>query len=340
MPSRSSAAVAVVSVVLLLTGCAAGASTTDPSKSSSAATPSATPSSTALTCATSGSASDAVKVSDATSTSPKVDFPSPMTVTTTERTVVKNGAGAEIQQGDSVELRYLLFDAKSGKPADPKTVGALMSGPFPIAVDAGKTLAGLAQALVCTHIGERFAAVLPASAAFGSTGSTQLGIGGGDSVVLVADVVGLVPEKADGKAQALPSGFPKVTLAGDGRPTVSIPSADPPTTLKIADSKVGSGEVVKQGDSVTLQYQGVLWRNGTVFDESWGKTGPTALTAASGSVIEGFAKALIGQKVNSQVVVIIPPADGYGKTGSSDGTIKGTDTLVFVIDILSTSHAS
>ena len=33
-------------------------------------------------------------------------------------------------------------------------------------------------------------------------------------------------------------------------------------------------------------------------------------------------------------MLIIPPADGYGKTGSPQAHIKGTDTLVFVVDIL------
>jgi peptidylprolyl isomerase len=33
-------------------------------------------------------------------------------------------------------------------------------------------------------------------------------------------------------------------------------------------------------------------------------------------------------------MLAIPPADGYGKTGSPQAGIKGTDTLVFVVDIL------
>ena len=30
----------------------------------------------------------------------------------------------------------------------------------------------------------------------------------------------------------------------------------------------------------------------------------------------------------------IPPADGYGKSGQSQAGITGTDTLVFVVDII------
>jgi peptidylprolyl isomerase len=91
---------------------------------------------------------------------------------------------------------------------------------------------------------------------------------------------------------------------------------------------------VASGGSVTVQYQGTLWRNGKVFDQSWG-SGPT--TFSTSQVVPGFQKALVGQKVGSRVVAILPPADGYGTAGNDTAGIKGTDTLVFVIDILATS---
>jgi peptidylprolyl isomerase len=39
--------------------------------------------------------------------------------------------------------------------------------------------------------------------------------------------------------------------------------------------------------------------------------------------------------VGSRVLLVIPPSLGYGKAGSAQAGIKGTDTLVFVVDILS-----
>jgi peptidylprolyl isomerase len=33
-------------------------------------------------------------------------------------------------------------------------------------------------------------------------------------------------------------------------------------------------------------------------------------------------------------MLIIPPADGYGKTGNTQAGIKGTDDLVFIVDVL------
>jgi FKBP-type peptidyl-prolyl cis-trans isomerase len=196
-------------------------------------------------------------------------------------------------------------------------------------------LPGFAASVVCAKVGDRVASVIPASLAFGDAGSEQIGVAGGDSIVFVADIVGMSPTKATGASKALPSGFPKITLAGDGAPTVKIPATDPPKSLEIATSKVGTGATVKAKDTVTVQYQGVLWRTGKVFDQSWGKSGPTSF--ATDQVVTGFGKALVGQKVGSQVVAIIPPSEGYGTKGSTDGSIKGTDTMVFVIDILATA---
>jgi peptidylprolyl isomerase len=36
------------------------------------------------------------------------------------------------------------------------------------------------------------------------------------------------------------------------------------------------------------------------------------------------------------VVIVMPPADGYGAKGNPQAGISGTDTLVFVVDILKT----
>jgi peptidylprolyl isomerase len=38
--------------------------------------------------------------------------------------------------------------------------------------------------------------------------------------------------------------------------------------------------------------------------------------------------------VGSRVMLVVPPADGYGKAGNTQAGIKPTDTLVFVVDVL------
>jgi FKBP-type peptidyl-prolyl cis-trans isomerase len=336
IPRRLLPVLTALGGVALLAGCASSSTTGSTSASASASAPaSASPSATAVACPASGSASEAVKATGAFAKEPKVTFPKGTKVTATQRTTLTSGSGATVKQGDSVSLAYSMYDATTGKKVDSRGWSADSRVVFP--VDATQVLPGFVQSVVCAKEGDRVAAVIPAADAFGTAGSEQIGVAGGDSIVFVADVIGLSPTKATGTAKTLPAGFPKVTLAADGKPTVAIPAAAAPKTLKIAESKSGSGTVVKSGDTVTVQYQGVLWRTGKVFDQSWGSS-PTSF--ATTDVVKGFGKALVGHKVGSQVVAIVPPSEGYGTTGSSDGTIKATDTMVFVIDILATAHAS
>ena len=51
-------------------------------------------------------------------------------------------------------------------------------------------------------------------------------------------------------------------------------------------------------------------------------------------LIAGWVKGLAGQKVGSQILLVVPPSDGYGADGAPSAGIAGTDTLVFVVDLL------
>jgi peptidylprolyl isomerase len=140
-----------------------------------------------------------------------------------------------------------------------------------------------------------------------------------------------------GADQPAQPGMPTVTLADDGTPTVSIPDTDPSPDLQVSVLKKGDGAVVQAGADVTAQYQGLIWGSKKIFDQSWGKNGPVPFSTAAGATIPGFASAIVGQTVGSQVIVSIPPAQGYGDKGNQGAGIAPTDTLVFVIDILATS---
>ena len=66
----------------------------------------------------------------------------------------------------------------------------------------------------------------------------------------------------------------------------------------------------------------------------------SATVIGEGQVIPGWDTGLVGQTVGSRVMLVIPPADGYGSAGDSQAGIKGTDTLVFVVDILAAAYAA
>jgi peptidylprolyl isomerase len=129
--------------------------------------------------------------------------------------------------------------------------------------------------------------------------------------------------------------MPEVKLDDSGSPTITIPDGDAPAETQVALLKEGDGPVVASGDLVTVQYRGVKWSDGTEFDSSWSREAEPAQFQTTG-VVTGFKTALEGQKVGSQVVVVMPPKDGYGEGEINDTDLKG-ETLVFVVDILGTT---
>ncbi len=264
---------------------------------------------------------------------PVVDFPAPVSVESTQRDVVIEGTGNEVQPGDIVNFDVSIYNGTSGAMVSQTAYSG--GGWGAIEVNDTKFIPGLVRTLECVNEGSRVVSVVPAADGFGDTGSPDGAVAPGDPLVIVADAVSIVPATATGTEQPPVDGMPVVELDADGVPTVTIPETDPPAELQLATLKQGTGEVVQEGDSVTVQYQGVNWRTGEVFDQSWGKGAATFPTTG---VVPGFSAALVGAAVGSQVLAVLPPSQGYGEAGQPSAGIEGTDTLVFVVDVLSTSR--
>jgi peptidylprolyl isomerase len=318
---------AVAAVPLLVLALAACAPETTPS-----AEPTTAGTDGPTACAPSGPISEAVTVKGDFGTEPDVSFNSPVSVPALQRTVVIKGDGAEVQDGALAEVYFTIFNGETGEKLD--STGYGKTDLFQANVDETALLPGLVKTIRCGKLGSRIVTVVPPADAFGDQGNAQLGVEAGQPVVFVLDLVGVVATQAEGDSVPLPEGFPDVVWDADGKPTVTIPDADPPAELKIATVITGTGATVGDGDSVTVQYQGVNWTSGKVFDQSWGRG---AASFTTDGVIAGFGKALVGQTVGSRVVVIIPPDEGYGPQGGNSGAgIAKDDTLVFVVDILAT----
>jgi peptidylprolyl isomerase len=86
------------------------------------------------------------------------------------------------------------------------------------------------------------------------------------------------------------------------------------------------GRAVRGGDLEVREGVDASWKRGQPFGFT--------IAASPSQVIPGWDKGLVGQNVGSRVMLVVPPADGYGKSGNSQAGIKGTDTLVFVVDVL------
>ncbi len=247
-----------------------------------------------------------------------------------------NGHGTLIAKGD-LAVADLTAYTWSGKTT--KKISDLSTGK-PQGLAVGSTIPGLDKSLEGSRVGSRLLITIPPKDGFGSQGDSSLGVTGKDTLVFVVDVLGSYQKTASahGTREAVSgTGLPTVGTASPGTaPSIHIPATTPSTTLQVKTLIQGTGPVVKKGQLLIAQYEGVIWRTGKVFDSTWESGTPTDFQIGTGQVIKGWDDGLVGKRVGSQVLLVVPPTDGYGTSGSSSAGIKGTDTLVFVVDILGT----
>jgi peptidylprolyl isomerase len=274
----------------------------------------------------------AVTVSTDVTAKPTVKFHAPFAVKKTANSVVAAGTGDALVAGAGVKFDYVLVDGRTGKQVQ-TSYGKEQAS---LVLDSKKTNKQLVTALTGQQVGGRvLVAIAPKDGLAKRLNSKK--VKKDDTLLFVIDVKSMsVPlSRATGEAVAPVDGLPTVTLADNGKPTITVPTGvAAPTSLVVQPLIKGSGPVVQSGQTISVQYTGVIWDTGKQFDSSWDRNQAAEFVIGTGSVIAGWDEGLVGQTVGSQILLVVPPDKGYGATGSSDGTIKGTDTLVFVVDIL------
>jgi len=303
----------VAAATLLLAGCSGS------SAPSSSGSPDPSASSECVVNAPAGATSDAVVV-EGEGADTKVTVPADAPFAGVERTVVSEGDGDDLKINDLVSVEYQIVDATTNEVLDSSARGE--GGVLPVLLDTNQSSLFVA-ALECEPAGSRVALAIPGSA---------LGEGA-NNVVVYAQAVDRLPEVATGTPVDPTPGMPKVKLDDKGTPSIEIPDGDAPSETKVAVLKQGDGATVGTGDLVVVQYMGVKWSDGKEFDSSWSRDAAPSQFQTTG-VVAGFQKALEGQKVGSQVLVVMPPSDGYG---AQAGHELEKESLVFVVDILATT---
>ena len=125
-----------------------------------------------------------------------------------------------------------------------------------------------------------------------------------------------------------------VTVAGafGTTPVVKIPKLDANNKLSVRTVIPGTGSTVTKADAMAANFVLYFWTgNSSTLKANTFSQNPTVI---GGTMLPGLETALIGQKIGSRVLAVIPPADGYGTAGNSQLGITGSTTLVFVIDLI------
>ncbi len=242
---------------------------------------------------------------------PQVIAPTPLIIDAPETATIIEGDGRELAEGDAVLVAYLAIDAQTGETIDDSYTRE------PRALLLSRSEAGpLYDSLLGAHEGTRF---LRADVPTADNPNPSL---------LVYDVL---HTRARGEAVTPPTEgadgatLPTVDLADDGRPEVSIPEEDPPSRLEVFPLIRGSGPQVLSGGMITVQYIAVAWSSGEVLESTWGE-GAAPETIPFTGLIPAWQSGLADATAGSQYMIIAPPEDAFG-----------TDTVVFVIDVLATS---
>ncbi|KGN32665.1 peptidyl-prolyl cis-trans isomerase [Knoellia sinensis KCTC 19936] len=254
--------------------------------------------------------------------------PKPLKLTGETKRVVTDGKGEALSKTDLASVHIQVLNGTDGK-----VVTSTWQGKQTLGVDLSsqEMLPILVNQIPGSKPGGRLLLGAPASDVWGPEGNPNMNLKAADPVLFVVDVINGGPslKEAEGTAVAPKAGLPTVKWNPGKAATITMPKTAAPAKLVTQPLIAGKGAKVESGQTVRVSYTGALWRDGKVFDSN--ADGFTTAIGV-GQVVPGWDKSIVGQPVGSRLLLVVPPADGYGEKGQ--GEIKGTDTMVFVVDIL------
>lgn len=285
--------------------------------------------------AQSSSAAGEVKVSGEAGKKPQVTFTAGRPPATSSARTLTPGQGAQIKDGDMVVTNITAYkwDGKTNAAA-----GSTYDEGAPQLIKVSAQLPGVVhKAFQEAKPGSRFLTVV-AKDSLTADQQAQAKAQGADlsaASVYVFDVVA-VPSAKAAHGTAVDPGVKGVTVenpGGDAAPKLTAKTNEPAPKKLVAKTVIkGSGPATKAGQQLVVQYVGEIWGSGKTFDSSWARGEPAMFKIGAGQVVKGWDQGLVGVPVGSRVLLAIPPDLGYGKQGKD--IIKGTDTMVFVVDVL------
>lgn len=150
------------------------------------------------------------------------------------------------------------------------------------------------------------------------------------SAVTIAVIVQMVQDSnTSNQTQEKPVDTPANTL--QGKPLAGFTPIASIAELKTEDSVEGTGDAVKDSDTVTVDYTGAVAATGIVFQSSL-DTGQPATFPLSG-VITGWAKGIPGMKTGGTRRLLIPAELAYAANPPPGSGIPPNADLVFDVTL-------
>ncbi len=265
---------------------------------------------------------------------PIATFDAPLDVTTEAVIVKDEGDGEEIKEDQVISMNYMVCDLVTGEKMY-STWGLTSDedAPFSAALSAANFGEVMVDSLAGHKVGTRVLWSQPGYSAEQST--TGVASNGYVYVMSITGTQNILDEVSGTEVEQSDESLPKIDFK-DGKPALTVPETfKAPTELIVQPLIEGDGATVEAGQTIAVKYTGWLV-DGTQFDSSWDQVGADQIISfpiGQGSVITGWDEGLVGQKVGSRVLLVIPSEMGYGANGSGD-VIPADSDLIFVVDIL------
>lgn len=276
-------------------------------------------------------------VEGAFGSAPTVRLDKPIKVTKLHTDVITRGSGDEVKMGSKALLNLYIANGKSGK----KAISTYDRGqPLNASMDETQFFPPLVKALNGMKSGSRVAFVDTVKDLYGAAGAKQIGLKASDSLVFVIDVMSATPtdvlDKPQGTEVAPPAHLPRiVTRAGKIQGFDFTKAAKRPSKkLRVITLVKGTGEPIQGQKIVQMNFVGEIYGGKKPFSNSYTAPQPASFVTGGGQLIKGWDNALQGQRVGTRLMLLVPPAQGYGKAGQPQIHVTGKSTLVFVMDIL------
>lgn len=320
----------VVACLLALAACGSPSATPTPSASpSTSETPTASATPTASVKVQ--DSLDGITVKGKQLAAPTVTFKAPFAIDKTRTRVLDQGSGPKALADGYVTVHYYGVDGRTGKTFDES-----YTKKTPVTFSLGQVVPGFKTGLTGQRAGSRVLIAMPGKDGYDSMGgNASAGINVGDTLVFVVDILAVSVDQPDGKTVTPPAGLPKVSGSAASKPTVTIPSTSAPSKMSATVLIQGTGPKVAKTDTISARYVGYSWKTGKLIDDGFA----TPTSGAVSGLIPGWQTGLVGQRVGSRVLLVLPPADGF-PDGSNNPPVDKGDTVVYVVDVLFAASAA
>lgn len=248
--------------------------------------------------------------------------------------VDKVGIGPDVQVGDTVTVKFIgsfvdgtIFDASA----------YYSGGTFTFVhkdIDQNKQMIqGWEEAIAVLKWGGRAVFLIPSDKAFGAAGKD--GIPPYSPLVFTIEIVNIAYVKKEEDPFAIYTPEREAGLIKEWIETMNSNNKDIKTTttgIKYIVEKIGSGELVKSGNTVTVKYTG-MFLDGQIFDASaYHGDGTYTYKHKTDRLIQGWEEGIEVLNKGASAAFLIPSAKAYGTTGQ--GPIPPNTPLIFVIEVI------